>query len=188
MPTHNNMSTSGSFVSTIQQKKVNILDLRQYDPVCLFGRTIKTSSHITPLKVFLKGSYGISSVFVEIFEGSLRWPMLRTSNHTNLCYFLKGFPSFEVGHMTLPRKIHDVGPMGRYKWPGDFGAQTQTKMVTDAAYCKVTDVFYPDSSHPGFLTHILPKFPDSIWGFQDVLFQKKLCHRKSRIIKMMIFL
>ena len=63
--------------------------------------------------------------------------------------------------------------MGRYKWPGDFGAQTQTKMVTDAAYCKVTDVFYPDSSHPGFLTHILPKFPDSIWGFQDVLFQKK---------------
>lgn len=134
MPTHNNMSTSGSFVSIIQQQKVNILDLRQYDPVCLFGRTIKTSSHITPLKVFLKGSYGISSVFVEIFEGSLRWPMLRTSNHTNLCYFLKGFPSFEVGHMTLPRKIHDVGPMGQYKWPGDFGAQTQTKMVTDAAY------------------------------------------------------
>ena len=35
MPTHNNMSTSGSFVAIIQPKKVKILDLRQYDPVCL---------------------------------------------------------------------------------------------------------------------------------------------------------
>ena len=87
----------------------------------------KIKSHYSPKKSFQRDLVVFPAFFVEIFEGSLRWPMLRASNHTNFCYFWRDSRRLRWGIWPFPVKCDDW-PMGRYKGPGDFlGHRPQQK-------------------------------------------------------------